>query len=123
MVSALTEMCHVFQGRWVLLHNAHNCLHLLLTVGNNAVVSALTEMCLVFQGQWVLLHNAHNCPHLLNAVETLLVESLPTSSQSDQTFRLWVTTKAIPEVLPVRLIQNSVKIVINSPKVNLCSIS
>ena len=67
----------------------------------------------------MLLHNAHNCPHLLNSVETLLSESMSASSQSDQTFRLWITSKAVPEVLPVRLVQNSVKIVINSPKVGL----
>ncbi|XP_076466964.1 uncharacterized protein LOC143298129 [Babylonia areolata] len=69
------------------------------------------------EGQWVLLHNAHNCPHLLNALESLLAEVAPSIPQTDQTFRLWITSKAVPEVLPVRLIQNSVKIIINSPKV------
>ncbi|XP_070190368.1 uncharacterized protein [Littorina saxatilis] len=68
------------------------------------------------EGQWVLLHNAHNCPHLLNAMESLLADCAPSGLQSDNTFRLWITSKAAPEMLPVRLMQNSVKIFINSPK-------
>ncbi|XP_025098007.1 LOW QUALITY PROTEIN: dynein gamma chain, flagellar outer arm-like [Pomacea canaliculata] len=69
------------------------------------------------EGQWVFLHNAHNCPHLLNSVETLLAESLPASSQTDQTFRLWITMKALADGIPVRLLQNSIKAVISLPKV------
>ena len=92
-----------------------------LCVGDDAVVSTDQDVPCAPQGQWVLLHNAHNCPHLLNAVESLLAESVPVNSQSDQTFRLWITSKAVPEVLPVRLIQNSVKTVIDSPKVSLCT--
>lgn len=69
------------------------------------------------EGQWVLLHNAHNCPHLLNAVETVLAECAPPNLSPEHTFRLWISSKVVPEVLPVRLLQNSVKVVISSPKV------
>lgn len=47
-----------------------------------------------------------------------MAESAPASMQSDQPFRLWITSKMMPEVLPVRLLQNSIKVIINSPKVS-----
>jgi hypothetical protein len=74
----------------------------------------------VLQGQWVLLHNAHHCPHLLNAIESLMAENAPANMSSDQTFRLWITTKATPDTLPVRLLQNAARTVVSSPKVKQC---
>ncbi|XP_067674368.1 uncharacterized protein [Haliotis asinina] len=67
------------------------------------------------EGSWVLLHNAHNSPHLLNAMETMLVETAAT--QADSQFRLWISAQTNNSMLPVRLIQNSVKVVIDTPKV------
>lgn len=58
------------------------------------------------------LHNAHNAPNVLNSLESFLVEN-----PNPEGFRLWVACQADPEVIPVRLLQNSIKAVVDTPKV------
>ena len=60
------------------------------------------------------VHNAHNAPHLLNSLESFLSEQ-----PNQESFRLWVTCQTTTKVLPVRLLQNSVKAVVDTPKVRL----
>lgn len=60
------------------------------------------------------LHNAHNAPNVLNSLESFLVEK-----PNPEGFRLWVACQADPEVIPVRLLQNSIKAVVDTPKVQL----
>ncbi|XP_060567478.1 dynein axonemal heavy chain 5-like [Ruditapes philippinarum] len=68
------------------------------------------------EGMWVLLHNAQNAPQLLLSLESIL-EELSATTPPDPQFRVWISSQAIPEVLPVRLIQNSVRTILDSPKV------
>ncbi|BFZ10055.1 hypothetical protein BsWGS_13094 [Bradybaena similaris] len=65
------------------------------------------------EGTWVLLHNAHNSPHLLSSIESVLYEGL---HQCDSSFRLWISCHA-RSIIPVNLLQNSVKIFVDCPKV------
>ncbi|XP_052708586.1 uncharacterized protein LOC128183562 isoform X10 [Crassostrea angulata] len=66
----------------------------------------------IAEGSWVYLHNAHNAPNVLNSLESFLVEK-----PNPEGFRLWVACQADPEVIPVRLLQNSIKAVVDTPKV------
>ncbi|XP_041355189.1 dynein gamma chain, flagellar outer arm-like isoform X3 [Gigantopelta aegis] len=72
------------------------------------------------EGSWVLLHNAHNATSLLSSIESLLAEN---PEQTDPQFRLWLssqvpsTSKSGDINIPVRLLQNSVRAIIDSPKV------
>ncbi|XP_053397319.1 dynein axonemal heavy chain 5-like isoform X6 [Mercenaria mercenaria] len=68
------------------------------------------------EGMWVLLHNAQNAPQLLLSLESIL-EEISASTPPDPQFRVWISCQAIPEVLPIRLIQNSVRTILDSPKV------
>lgn len=74
---------------------------------------------ILFQGQWVLLHNAQNAPHLLLALESI-IEELSSGITPDPQFRVWISCQAVAEVLPVRLLQNSVRTILDSPKVSTC---
>ncbi|CAG5121560.1 unnamed protein product, partial [Candidula unifasciata] len=65
------------------------------------------------EGTWVLLHNAHNSPHLLGLVESILQEGL---QQCDPSFRLWISSH-VKSPVPVHVLQNSVKVVVDSPQV------
>lgn len=73
---------------------------------------------MIIQGMWVLLHNAQNAPQLLLSLESIL-EELSATTPPDPQFRVWISSQAIPEALPVRLIQNSVRTILDSPKVCL----
>ncbi|KAK6187606.1 hypothetical protein SNE40_005595 [Patella caerulea] len=64
------------------------------------------------EGTWILLHNAHNAPNLMLSIEVLLHEN----SHVDQQFRLWISSQALPQIIPDRLLQHSVKSLIDSPK-------
>ncbi|ESO89151.1 hypothetical protein LOTGIDRAFT_229063 [Lottia gigantea] len=65
------------------------------------------------EGSWILLHNAHNAGGLLLIIEQLLSEG---SQQCDQQFRLWISSQTTPQIIPNRLLQQSVKTVIDTPK-------
>jgi len=65
---------------------------------------------------WVLLHNAHNAPAMLLALESIL-EELVAGANPDPNFRVWISAQALKDVLPNRLIQNSVRTIIDTPKV------
>lgn len=64
------------------------------------------------QGHWVLLHNAHNSPRLLAALDSFMHET----KTVDNEFRLWVSVQPHSDI-PSSLLQSSVKIVADSPKV------
>ncbi|KAL5010133.1 hypothetical protein ScPMuIL_012438 [Solemya velum] len=64
------------------------------------------------EGLWLLLHNAHNAPHMLNNLEAIFGEQ----TNVDPQFRLWVSAQTHPNNLPVTLLQNSAKAVIDTPK-------
>ncbi|GFN75495.1 dynein beta chain, ciliary [Plakobranchus ocellatus] len=66
------------------------------------------------EGTWILLHNSHNCPHLLNALEAILAEG---SQQCDSNFRLWVSYHITATSVPIRLVQNSLRVFVDSPKI------
>ena len=59
------------------------------------------------------IHNAHNAPGVLNSLESFLGEK-----PNPEGFRLWVACQADPDIIPVRLLQNSIKAVVDSPKVS-----
>ncbi|KAL4232681.1 hypothetical protein ACF0H5_007369 [Mactra antiquata] len=67
------------------------------------------------EGQWVLLHNAQNAPHLLLGLESI-IEELSQGITPDPSFRVWISCQAVADVLPVRLLQNSVRTILDSPK-------
>lgn len=58
------------------------------------------------------IHNAHNAPSVLTSLGSFLTER-----PNPEGFRLWVASQANPEVIPVRLLQNSIKAVVDTPKV------
>ncbi|XP_074662754.1 uncharacterized protein LOC141915202 [Tubulanus polymorphus] len=63
-------------------------------------------------GEWIFLQDAHNSPHLLNGLQSILNEN----DQVNQQFRCWVSLQgSIP--LPTQLLQSSVKLVIDPPKI------
>ncbi|CAH1799095.1 unnamed protein product [Owenia fusiformis] len=62
-------------------------------------------------GLWVLLHNAHNAIHLVNALESMFNEA----EQIDSSFRCFLSAEA-KSPLPERVLQNSIKINVDSPK-------
>ncbi|XP_077863125.1 dynein axonemal heavy chain 5-like [Saccoglossus kowalevskii] len=64
------------------------------------------------EGSYVLLQNGHNSLHLLNSLESLLLDV----QNPDPNFRLWITAQITPKI-PVRLLQISAKIVVDSPRV------
>ncbi|KAK6987321.1 dynein heavy chain 5 axonemal, partial [Biomphalaria glabrata] len=66
------------------------------------------------EGLWVLLHNAHNSPRLLNSLESILNEG---TDPSDSNFRLWVSSHVDTNNIPVRFLQNSLRLFVDSPKV------
>ncbi|XP_059166583.1 dynein axonemal heavy chain 8-like [Physella acuta] len=66
------------------------------------------------EGMWILLHNAHNCPRLLSSLESILNESI---QQCDPNFRLWISSHVSSSNIPVRLLQNTIRVYIDSPKV------
>ncbi|XP_023932050.1 dynein heavy chain 8, axonemal-like [Lingula anatina] len=66
------------------------------------------------EGLWVLLHNAHNSPHLLQNIEAILEENLDTM---DPQFRCWISVQAGHPNVPVRILQNTVKVLVDSPKI------
>ncbi|XP_052807484.1 dynein axonemal heavy chain 5-like isoform X7 [Mya arenaria] len=68
------------------------------------------------EGMWVMLNNAHNAPSLLLSLESIL-EELTSGTSPEPNFRVWISSQALNDVLPVRLLQNSVRAVIDSPKV------
>ena len=74
-----------------------------------------------FQGMWLLLQNAHNAPHLLLLLESIM-EECAAAATPDTQFRIWMACQAVPEALPVRMLQNSVKAIIDTPKVCSCDI-
>lgn len=61
-----------------------------------------------------MLHNAHNAQNLLNSLEAILAEDKNTDSQ----FRLWITSEVNVTTIPISLLQNSIRAVIDTPKVN-----
>ncbi|KAK3577475.1 hypothetical protein CHS0354_032326 [Potamilus streckersoni] len=65
------------------------------------------------EGSWVFLQNAHNAPNLLLNLDSIMAEC----ENPDSNFRIWIASQADASVLPVRLLQNSVKVVIETPKV------
>lgn len=65
------------------------------------------------EGVWVMLHNAHNAQNLLNSLEAILAEDKNTDSQ----FRLWITSEVNVTTIPISLLQNSIRAVIDTPKV------
>ena len=74
-----------------------------------------------FQGMWLLLQNAHSAPHLLLLLESIM-EECAAAATPDTQFRIWMACQAVPEALPVRMLQNSVKAIIDTPKVCSCDI-
>ncbi|XP_035829673.1 dynein heavy chain 5, axonemal isoform X2 [Aplysia californica] len=87
----------------------------LLTDNNMGDERAVKKQILkgMAEGMWVLLHNAHNSHHLLNATEAILNEGL---AQSDSNFRLWISSHVDATSIPVRLLQNSLRVYVDSPK-------
>ena len=71
----------------------------------------------LFQGMWLQLQNAHNAPHLLLLLESMM-EEYSTAATPDSQFRIWISAQAIPEAIPVRMLQNSVKALVDTPKVS-----
>jgi dynein heavy chain len=71
----------------------------------------------VFQGLWVLLRNGHSAPHLLSSLESIFTEYVHNDGQVDPQFRCWVTAEGTPSI-PVRLLQASVKVMVDIPKVS-----
>ncbi|XP_052089132.1 uncharacterized protein LOC127725852 isoform X10 [Mytilus californianus] len=65
------------------------------------------------EGSWVLLNNAHNAPNVLKSLETVMTEN----PKPDHNFRVWITCRIKPDYIPTRMLQNSVKCVIDSPRV------
>ncbi|CAL1527205.1 unnamed protein product [Lymnaea stagnalis] len=88
----------------------------MLTDNNTSDERAVKKQILkgMAEGMWILLHNAHNCPRLLNALESILNEG---AQECDANFRLWVTSHVDSTCVPVRLIQNSLRVFVDSPKV------
>ena len=83
------------------------------------------------QGQWVILHNSYHATHVLNAVQRFLIDCSsvdgPLCERLDlpldgQQFRLWIVSKAMPQMFPKCLLQNSIKVFVTHPKVNFYSV-
>ena len=45
------------------------------------------------------------------------MEEYATAATPDSQFRVWIAAQAAPEALPVRMLQNSVKALVDTPKV------
>ena len=65
------------------------------------------------QGQWVLLQNAHNNTQLLYKLETILAEVENPSLE----FRLFVTSQATKDCIPTQLLQQSIVVTVDTPRV------
>ena len=65
-----------------------------------------------------MLHNSHNSPTLMSGLEAILDED---PDAIDPNFRIWITSSVNTTALPVRLLQNSIKTVIDTPKVRVLS--
>ncbi|OWF37572.1 Dynein heavy chain 5, axonemal [Mizuhopecten yessoensis] len=109
-VEHVTKLFHDFSNR-------KQAKTLSLTINDDTSAIERTAKRLIHkgmqEGMWVLLHNAHNSPHLMNNLEAILLEE----TNPDSTFRLWITSKVDTTALPLRLLQNSIKAVIDTPKV------
>ena len=46
------------------------------------------------------------------------MEEYSTAATPDSQFRIWISAQAIPEAIPVRMLQNSVKALVDTPKVS-----
>ena len=68
-----------------------------------------------------MLQNAHNAPNLLLALESILDE-IASAAPPDSMFRIWIASQALAEALPVRLIQNCVRTITDTPKVCLLNL-
>lgn len=64
------------------------------------------------QGKWLLLQNGHLAPGLLGRLETLMAEA----ESVDADYRCWILAEASSQ-LPVCLLQNSYKIMVDTAKV------
>eukprot|EP00794_Sanderia_malayensis_P000407 gene407-1042_t len=67
-------------------------------------------------GGWLLLLNGQNCIHLLESLDSFLQEA----TSFDQNFRLWISSNDDP-CLPASILQTSVKIFVDTPKMSLKS--
>ncbi|XP_033113255.1 dynein heavy chain 5, axonemal-like isoform X2 [Anneissia japonica] len=72
------------------------------------VITAMQE------GSWVLLQNGQNASNLLKGLESILKEH--DNSQGEGSFRLWISAE-MKETIPVRLLQYSFRVVVDSPQV------
>ena len=70
---------------------------------------------LFFQGKWLLLQFGHNAPSFLASLESLLLELEPMHPD----FRCWVSALSDPKCVPIRLLQISNRIQVDTPKVGV----
>lgn len=74
----------------------------------------------MIDGSWLLLLNGHNMPRLMDMLDSLVMTV--EDKQIDSNFRLWVSAKISICHLPCYLLQQSIKVFMDSPKVmyNFC---
>lgn len=70
---------------------------------------------ILFQGKWLLLQFGHNAPSFLASLESLLLELEPMHPD----FRCWVSALSDPKCVPIRLLQISNRIQVDTPKVGV----
>lgn len=73
-----------------------------------------TQPAWYLQAKWLLLQFGHNAPSLLASLETMLLELEPMHPE----FRCWVAALADHTRVPIRLLQISHRVQVDSPKVS-----
>ena len=67
------------------------------------------------QGHWVLILNGHNNAVLLNRLDSLIAE---VEGNPNPEFRIWIVAQAMPNQIPVTVLQTCQKAMIEKPRVN-----